>query len=336
MNLLCFLYMQVGWPMIEHGVLYAKKALEIGFTVNATNFANNLFAYAANSPHMTELALELLDAPLSAPSGPDLAAQGWNLVAQGRTEDGLRVLSLKPQLFPQSAEAWRSVVGAAEQHAAQLNMILRSAQAMRDEVARVAAESSHAIQKSREDLETSANQAGLLVTSVNADATRQFFDDDAQRNEAESKSAWAWGLRVLGTAAAVAVLPLALHYVGAGPAYSTGALLGAHAASTGALATVAGVLLARARSRDVARQRANDLSTAMGTMIAYSTRIQDDGEKERFLMVMGQLVLQAHLTTGSSGGSREETLPGLVSLASALRDPRPGTPAAPSSGSESM
>lgn len=66
--------------------------------------------------------------------------------------------------------------------------------------------------------------------------------------------------------------------------------------------------------------RANDLSTAMGTMIAYSNEIHDPAEKQRFLTTMGHLVLQANLTNGSSGKS-DESMTGIVALANILRSP---------------
>lgn len=325
-NLMCWLTMQMGYPTIEGGLPYAKRALALGMPWTVTNFVNNLMGNVPAAPHLVDAALDLLSslAPWQS-GGLDTAGQGWNLVAQGHPAQGIKLMGVSSP-SPQTNKQWTEMVEAANQHVIELDQIVLAARDKREEVNLAAANGVVAIQKSRDDLETSAQQAGLLVTSVTADATRSLFDEDAKRNEDESKSAWMWGLIVLGAAAVVAVLPLFLHYIGKGPDYSKGALIGAHAASTAALATVAGVVLARARSRDLARQRANDLSTAMGTMIAYSNRIRDDGEKERFLMTMGQLVLQAHLTAGGSGGAgRDESLSGLVALANVLRVPNAPT-----------
>jgi protein-S-isoprenylcysteine O-methyltransferase Ste14 len=143
----------------------------------------------------------------------------------------------------------------------------------------------------RGDLETKAKQAELLVATVLSDATNALFKADAQRNAKESRFAWVAELVVLGLAAVVALLPVTFHYLRWGPKYSTVEQIGLHLAFTAALATFAGVLLARARSRDHAAQRANDLSTATGTMISYSNQIFDPAEQQRFMTTMGQLVL---------------------------------------------
>lgn len=121
----------------------------------------------------------------------------------------------------------------------------------------------------------------------------------------------------------IAVLPLLVHYVGLGPDYDTGSLVGAHLASTLALASFAGVLLARARSRDHSTQRNYDLETAMGTMVSYSNQITDPAERQKFLMLMGQLVLQAHLSSGQTHSS-EESLAGLLALANLIKPAQPG------------
>ena len=69
---------------------------------------------------------------------------------------------------------------------------------------------------------------------------------------------------------------------------------------------MAGVLLARSRNRDRARQRARDLSVALATMFVYSGQIADEAERQTFLREMGRAVLEAfirqdapHLDEGS-------------------------------------
>ena len=59
-------------------------------------------------------------------------------------------------------------------------------------------------------------------------------------------------------------------------------------------------------------------------MITYSSQISDEGERQRFMTTMGQLVLQAHLTSGSSGHQAEESLTGLIALANLTKS---GVPA---------
>ena len=139
-----------------------------------------------------------------------------------------------------------------------------------------------------------------------------------------------WGLAVLGAAALVAVLPVVLHYLNVGADYSPLEQIGLHLVSTAALATFAGVLLARARSRDQAAQRANDLSTAMGTMISYSNQISDPAEKQRFMTMMGQVVLQAHLTAGPKSAVKDDQVSGMIALANLVKPTAVSTsPASP-------
>lgn len=320
-NLMCWLTMQIGPPGIEHGLPYARKALALGMPWSATSFANNLVAHAAALPNLIEAVLELTTEVVPWPVGFDTAGQGWNLISQGQVAEGIRLMGVHGT-FPYNSDQWASLIHAARNQVNELEQIVSAARNHQEQVDAFAEESNVAIQRSRDALETSAQQAGLLVTSVTSDSASSLFNKDAERNEGESKAAWRSGLLVLILAALVAILPLCLHYFGVGRDYSDAALIGAHGASAVALATVAGVLLARARSRDVARQRAGDLSTAMGTMIAYSNQIQDPSEKERFMLTMGQLVLQAHLTAGGSGSAaNDESLPGLVALANLLRAP---------------
>lgn len=324
-NLICWLSMQMGYPGIEGGVPYAKRALELGMPWAVTNFVNNLMGQMTAAPHLIGTVLELLTELAPWQTGLDTAGQGWNLITQGRISEGIQIMGIVTP-SPYTNEQWEAMVEAAKVHVGELDQIVIGARGLQAQVNEAADEGVQAIQKARDGLQTSAQQAGLLVTSVTSGAARSLFDEDAKRNEGESKTAWKWGLIVLGSAAIVAVLPLFLHYIGQGPDYSKGALIAAHAASTAALATVAGVLLSRARARDLARQRANDLSTAMGTMIGYSNQIQDAVEKERFMMTMGQLVLQAHLTAGTSkSGSTDESLSGLVALANLMRQPNSPT-----------
>jgi hypothetical protein len=57
----------------------------------------------------------------------------------------------------------------------------------------------------------------------------------------------------------------------------------------------------------------------MGTMISYSNQISDPAEKQRFMMMMGQVVLQAHLTSGPSHGVKDDQVSGMVTLANLIK-----------------
>lgn len=318
--LMCWLSSQRGVPGLEAGLPYARKALELGVPWAAGNYLNNAVANLQSMPHLVDEVLEIVRDHGPFWIGLDLVAQGWNLIAQGHVQQGIRMMAVNAT-YPVLDSDWDSLAARARDRMNELDDLVASAHRAQEASAATTAEAGAAIEKEQADLRTAAKQAGLLVAAVVSDSTASLFKADAARNEKESKTAWTWGLVVLAAAAIVAVTPLGIHYLDKGPKYSGPALLGAHAGSTAALATVAGVLLARARSRDVARQRANDLSTAMGTMIAYSNQIQDPSEKQRFMMTMGQLVLQAHLTVGSGGHGSEDSMTGLVALANLVRSP---------------
>lgn len=315
--LMAWLLMQQGPPSLEQSVTYALKAAELGMPSQAVHTFNNLVAQLPQVPQLADRLADLAAAGLPWQPGFDPIGQGWNLVAQGLPELALRLMSMTSP-WPTAPTEWGPIVARARDRLLDLENLTSSAREERERVAEQANAAMAAIDKAKQDLETSASQAGLLVTATTSDATNALFKADAKRNQKESRISWYAGLVVLGAATVVALLPLMLHYRGHGPDYSSTALVGAHIASTLALATFAGVLLARARSRDLAAQRANDLSTAMGTMISYSNQIKDPVERERFMMTMGQLVLQAHLTTGS-GHATDDSLSGLVALANLLK-----------------
>ncbi|MGF9753946.1 hypothetical protein AAII07_01995 [Microvirga sp. 0TCS3.31] len=323
--LMAWLRMQQGYPGIEQSIPLALEAAELGMPWQAVHTFNNVVAHLPSNPQMAERLPELAEAAQPWPSGIDPIGQGWNLLGQGQPEWAMRLMSMTG-FWPAGPADWEPLVAQARARLQDLENLTASAREERERVSVHAGEALGAITKASDDLQTSAKQAGLLVTASLSDATNALFKADAERNETESRSAWRAGLAVLGAAALVAVLPLLLHYLGAAPSYSATAEVGAHAASTLALATFAGVLLARARSRDQAAQRANDLSTAMGTMISYSNQISDPAEKQRFMMTMGQLVLQAHLTVGGGHHGKDESLSGMLALANLVRATPPSTP----------
>ncbi|MEU4454382.1 hypothetical protein AB0F44_23835 [Nocardioides sp. NPDC023903] len=324
LSFLSWLYMQRGVPEMAKGIPYAKRAAELGMPWASANLFSTMVGNATSFPDGIESALDLINHPGPVWSGFDPVNSGWNLIAQGRAAEGVRLMGLR-SVFPVTDQEWVAMSESARNQAGEISAALNRAKAAEAEVGTAAAAHLVAMGKAESDLETRAKQAQLMVTTVTSEATGALFTKDANSNKKESKTAWVSGLVVLAAAAAVAVAPLLLHYLGRGPDYSTGALFGAHAGSTAALATVAGVLLARARSRDLARQRASDLSIAMGTMITYSNQISDDAERQRFMTTMGQLVLQAHLTTGTQGHQAEESLTGLIALANVMKPGNPGS-----------
>jgi hypothetical protein len=317
LGLLCFFYQQQGPSGMNPGLPYARRASSLGMPWVAYNFFNNLMAHLPSQPDLLEPALELATTGSMYMWGPiDPVGQGWNLLSQGHAQAAVRLMNIQVWA-PVTPEGWESLVTTARGHLAAIASDVETAHNSRDNVTSVSNASVQAIGEIEADFKTKADQLDLLLDTTSASAVNALFEKEAETNKKESDTAWKRGIWVLIAAAVVAILPLALHYIHLGPDYSNKSLLLAHAGSTAALGTVAGVVLARARSRDLARQRAKDLSTAMGTMIVYSNRIQDPTEKQQFIKTMGQAILESHIHT--STGSKDESMAGLAALISAIR-----------------
>ena len=314
---LVWLLTQQGLPGFEVAVPYARKAIAFGAPWAVGHLVNNMFANVASAPQFLEPALDLADKVYPSVPGLDVVGQAWNLLSQGRAQEAVRLMGLRGS-FPLTPAGWDSLVKQAEDGVRAITDCHSSVRQVSAQVETLGHEADDAIQKAASEVETKARQAGLLVSTINASATNSLFDAEAARNESESRISWRWGIAVLAAAALFAVLPIVLHYVGRGPTYTAVGVLGAHAGATAALGTVAGVLLSRARARDRAHQRARDISTAMGTMISYSNQIVDESEKQRFMLTMGQLVLQAHLQ-GDGAPAKDDALSGLANLVSVVR-----------------
>ena len=317
-SLLTFLYNQQGIPGFTQAVPYAKRAQALGMPWLAATLFNNLISNVPGNPNLLDPALELLEkGPILSP-GIDPVAQAWNFLSQNRPDVAVRLLSASGP-YPAAPEEWNALVQQARNRSNQLDTIITEAQSRAQQVETVATESTDAIVHQREHLQTIAQQAELLVTDVSADAINTLYKADATRWSGESRTAWQWGIGILLAAALSAVLPVILHYADIGPKYSSTGLAAAHLAATAALATVAGVILARARGRDRAAQRSSNVSTAMATMIALSNQIANEDERQRFMVTMGQLVFQAHLQPDSA--PPEQSLVGLATVLSAMRSP---------------
>lgn len=314
--------MQQGYPALDEGVTWALRAARVGFAGQLTQAFHNVVANLSSYPNLADRLPELLTLGVPWWSSPDFIGQAWNLLANGQPELAMRLM-MTPSTPPPWAENEQlsHIVASAGDRMRELEGTAASIERVQSDINEASVRAQEAIDRATNDLETRAGQAGLLVDATTSDATNSLFKADAARNAKESRGSWIAGLFTLGAAATVAVLPVILHYLQIGPTYTAFEQVGLHLVSTAALATFAGVLLARARSRDQSAQRAHDLSTAMGTMIAYSNQIGDPTEKQRFMTTMGQLVLQAHLTTGGKGGSSEESLSGMLTLANLIKSP---------------
>jgi hypothetical protein len=317
-TLMAWLLMQQGTSGMHESITWAIRAAQLGAPGQISQTFSNALAHLPSEPGLALRLPDLLRWAGPSMGGNDIAGQAWNLVSQGRPDVALEILSISTPWLTTDLQ-WTALIEKATEGNIELEQITYKAREHNADIDAHVSEAKIAIDKARDGLETSARQAGLLVSAISSDATNSLFKADAKRNAEESTGAWRWGLGVLGAAALVAILPVVLHYFKLGPGYSAIEQIGVHLASTAALATFAGVLLARARSRDHAAQRAHDLSTAMGTMISYSNQISDPIEKQRFMMSMGQVVLQAHLTTGSGQTTKDDSISGMLALAQFLR-----------------
>ncbi len=195
-------------------------------------------------------------------SGVDLVGQGRNLIAQGLPDLALRLWLSAPWPIPEPQLT--ALVEQGRARADELNSILTSVRETRETFGTAAADSGEAITRARDDLTTSAQQAGLLVTTILSDATNALYKDDAKRNEKESRGVWTWGLIVLGFAAITAILPVVLHYLNVGPKYSTPEVIGRdyfkceqslHSGSRGVRSRLDGAIRDRERSKPIAWRR---------------------------------------------------------------------------------
>jgi len=71
------------------------------------------------------------------------------------------------------------------------------------------------------------------------------------------------------------------------------------------------VLLSRSRGRDRTRQKARDLSIALGTVFVYAGQMADETERQKFQHDMARAVIESFLKAETHG--TEETA-GLLSL----------------------
>jgi hypothetical protein len=162
----------------------------------------------------------------------------------------------------------------------------------------------------RSEITTRTQQLLKLVEQTTNAGAQSFFDTEAKQNEKEARFLWRWSVGLLSVATLFAIAPITIYYVGLAldkDWLRDQNLVWAHFAPAVALGAVAGVLLARARGRDRARQRAKDLSVALGTMFVYSGQIADDEQKQTFLRDMGRTVIEAFLRQDSSAGEKDST-----------------------------
>lgn len=320
--LLSWLLMQQGYPALDESIDWALTAARRGFAGQLGPIYNNVIGNAGSYPQLAARLPEILQygAPWTA---VDPVGNAWTVIANGNATLAVQILMLPMPPFPHPELQTAVLLEQATANVRKTDDATAAVQAQRGTFEDTVQQALESIERERSEVETSARQAGLLVTKITSDATDARFTQDAERNKKESRGAWYTGLAVLAGAAVVAVWPVILRYLDRTVSYSGFENIALHVVSTAALGAVAGVLLARARSRDHAAQRANDLSTAMGTMIAYSNQISDPEERQRFMTVMGQMILQAHLNADAKRAPSDDSLTGMAALMSAIIKPSP-------------
>jgi hypothetical protein len=306
LGLICWYLHQRGESGIREGVPYAKRAAAVGLPWPAQYLLGNMIG----DPQLREEVPSLVEA---------LLAIGWTQVdpigyaispfQQGDRATALQIFDLiGPWPFPgqwtehvesgrRAIESLRSIAGEAQEELGQFHELITSA--------------SGDVDSERSRVSTQAGSVLELLKQAADGTIKAEFDREAATNATESRRLWLFGLTVLGGAALLAVLPLILHYFSLNTLEGRD-LLAAHFAPTVALGAVAGVLLGRAKARDRSRQRARDLSVALGTMVVYSGQIDDAQERQAFQREMGKAILEAHLRTEAVGEESTNVLASLI------------------------
>lgn len=305
--LLAWFLHQRGEPGWREAIPYATRAVEMGRPWAANYVIGNMMNDASLRAQGAELMKRA--AVFGLPADPI----GWaqQALLQGDAATGTALLDAQWPGPLSDPQGWQELVDAALQARRALQTLEKDARADKSRLDGQVAQAIEEISSHRTTIETQTSQLTTLLEQVTNAEAKSFFEEEAKANERESRVLWRWGVGVVAGAALLAITPLVLHYVGKGPDLTSTTLLTAHFAPTAALAGVSGVLLSRARGRDRTRQRARDLSVALGTMFVYAHQIADEGERQRFLHDMGRAVIESFLK--QEGHERDDT-GGMLSL----------------------
>jgi hypothetical protein len=299
-----FLY-QMGEPRWREGIPYAEQAIRKGMPWVAAYY----FGSMIGDPTLRQQAPGFLRPALEAGWWQiDALANAMGPFQQGDRGTAVNLVELgaRPPLLPAN---WEEFANLARQAFDELTEAAGSVSDRRSAALTAIDGDVVAVAELRSRVETRTNQLETLIDQVSNAEAQSLYDTEATKYESEGRGLWRWGVGVLACAAAIALLPILVYYIGkvAGTGwFEDQNIVAAHFAPAVALGAVAGVLLARARGRDRARQRARDLSVALGTMFVYSGQITDEGERQRFLHDMTRAVLEASLRQdggGSDSGS---------------------------------
>jgi hypothetical protein len=291
--LIAWFQSQRGEPHWREGIAYAEEAVRKGVPVVANPYVGPMLGDSTLRTRVPDLVRAVLQA------GGSLDGFGLMMtpIGQGDLGTGVRIAEAAstPSLQP---EGWKDLVERVTTEWDAVTAAVAASHEARDVAIQAIEADKAAVAALRNDVESRSSQLAALIEQTTNAEVQGFFENEATKYEGEARRAWWAGIALLAGAALFAVAPLVIYFVGTildKDWLADQNLTAAHFAPALALGAVAGVLLARARGRDRARQRARDLSVALVTMFVYSAQITSPDERQRFLHDMGRTVLEAFL-----------------------------------------
>ena len=291
--LIAWFLQQQGLPGLQSAVPYAKRALQKGY-ISPANF---LVPSLMNDPSTRPQAIELMSALAAIGLPSDPLANVHQIISSGDLTATAQFFELLGSgQFPLVPADWENLVNAANEKVKAIGAAEADVQSQRARVIQDFADASSSVHAERAKVETQTAQLMQLINDLaNAEAT-SFFDSEATSNQAEANRLWLGGIAVVSMAALIALVPLAATYFGwFGAGLKGSSFLSAHLSAAVALGAVAGILLSRSRGRDRTRQKAKDLSIALGTVFVYSSQISDTSEQQKFKHDMARVVIESFL-----------------------------------------
>jgi hypothetical protein len=299
-GLIAFFLGQMGEPHWRDGVPYAESALEKGMPWVANQYIGNML----NDPGLRQRVPDFLRAAF---------ASGWQQLdpfahaiapyQQGDHNTALGLIHLAAGPFPWSGP-WDEFLDRARGKLQELETASGNVEEREEAALKTIGEARERVETQAGMLQSRTEHLNELLEQITNAEVQTYFDREATQYEIEARTLWKWGVRVLVAAAIFAALPIVVYYIGqllGTDWFDDQNLVAAHFAPAIAAGAVSGVLLARARGRDRARQRARDLSVALGTMFVYSEQISEESERQGFLREMGRTVIEAFLRQDAAG-----------------------------------
>jgi hypothetical protein len=294
---------------LQEGVPYAKRATEAGDPWVMQWY----FAHLADDPATRADAAALVAAhPTGALGTNDPVGRAVEFANAGELERGGEMLRAAAGPHPWTDPPSLTEI---ETRVAQLDQVLATVNEDKARTLEKIDEAWNEVAERQQALETRSNTLTQLLDTLTDTSTRSYFDQQAKKSATASLILWSFGVSVLVLAACAAFLPVVLNYTSKAHELHGQSSISAHLGATLALAAVAGVLLARARSRDRAGQQSANLSVALGTIYAYSEQIQNQDAKERFKHDMTRLVLENFLEQKASSEDGRRSVLGDIAAA---------------------